>query len=64
MTAEIVDDDDNLFTTDDFDPPVDNTIPTQAEQFTARRKIEELMERRRLKSLIDDPYRDIFDEDL
>jgi hypothetical protein len=63
MTAEIVDDDDG-FTADDFDPVVDNPTPTLAEQLNARRKIEELMERRRLKSLIDDPYRDIFDEDL
>jgi hypothetical protein len=63
MTAEIVDDDDG-FTADDFDPVVDNPIPTLPEQLNARRKIEELMERRRLKSLIDDPYRDVFDEDL
>lgn len=64
MTAEIVDDDDSAFPAEDFEPVVDKTTPTLTEQFTARRKIEELMERRRLKSLIDDPYRDILDEDL
>lgn len=64
MAAEIVDDDDSVFTADDFEPVVDNTPPTLAEQSNARRKIEELMERRRLKSLIDDPYRNLFDEDL
>jgi len=64
MTAEIVDDDDSGFTADDFDPVVDNPIPNLTEQLNARRKIEELMERRRLKRLIDDPYRDLFDEDL
>jgi hypothetical protein len=64
MSVEIVDDDEGGFTNDDFDPNVDNSIPTLSEQSNARRRIEELMERRRLKSLIDDPYRDDFDADL
>jgi hypothetical protein len=63
MTVEIVDDD-SPFTADDFDPVVDDTAPSMTGEFTARRKIEELMERRRLRSLINDPYRDFFDEDL
>ena len=64
MSVEIVDDDEGSFTADDFDPVIDNNVPTLSEQSNARRRIEELMERRRLRSLIDDPYRDDFDADL
>lgn len=63
MSVELVDDDDS-YTADDFDAAADNKTPNPGEQSTARRKIEELMERRRLKSLIDDPYRDDLYEDL
>ncbi len=62
MSSEIVDDDAD-FSSDDFDPAIETTPPTAKEQSDARRRIEEMMERRRLKSLLDDPYRDTFDED-
>jgi hypothetical protein len=64
MAGEIVDDDDNGFSNDDLDPAIDGNIPNLSEQSTARRKIEELMERRRLRQLIDDPYQDDLDGEL
>lgn len=64
MAGEIVDDDDNGFANDDQDPAIEGNIPNLSEQSNARRKIEEIMERRRLKRLIDDPYREDFDADL
>ncbi len=64
MSTEIVDDDDAGFTSEDFDPAIDAGQPSAKEQSDARRRIEELMERRRLKSLLDDPYRDLFDDDI
>ena len=63
MSTEIVDDEENGFTVDDFDPAVES-LPTVKQQSDARRRIEELMERRRLKSLLDDPYREDPEIDL
>ncbi|MEJ2466823.1 MAG: hypothetical protein P8045_14155 [Candidatus Thiodiazotropha sp.] len=62
MSREIVDDDDD-FSADDFDPTIESSAPTAKDKSDARRRIEEMMELRRLKSLLDDPYRDTFDED-
>ncbi|MEJ2456340.1 MAG: hypothetical protein P8103_19625 [Candidatus Thiodiazotropha sp.] len=64
MSNEIVDDDENGFSADEFEPVIDTSVPAIKEQSDARRRIEELMERRRLKALLDDPYRDEFEEDL
>ncbi len=64
MSSEIADDDDSGFSADDFEPAIDTSMPAIKEQSDARRRIEELMERRRLKALLDDPYRDEFDEEL
>ena len=63
MSSEIADEDESGFAAEEYEPVIDNTPPTIKEQSNARRRIEELMERRRLKSLIDDPYRDFFEED-
>jgi hypothetical protein len=64
MSSEIVDDDDSGYSADEFEPVLDTSMPAIKEQSDARHRIEELMERRRLKALLDDPYRDEFDEDL
>jgi hypothetical protein len=65
MSSEIADDDIDEFSDDDFDPAVAPPPLDIKEQHTdARRRIEELMERRRLKDLLEDPYKDMFDEDL
>lgn len=64
MSCEIADDDDGDFSPDDIDPVVDSEMPNINQPCDARRRIEELMERRRLKALLDDPYQDKFDEDL
>jgi len=64
MSTEIADDDEAGFTSEDFDPVIDASPPPAKDQSDARRRIEELMERRRLKALLDDPYHDTFDDDL
>ncbi len=64
MSTEIAEDDEAGFTSDEFDPAIDASPPPAKEQSDARRRIEELMERRRLKALLDDPYRDTFEDDL
>lgn len=64
MAGEIADNDDNDFAEEDPDPAIEGNFPNLNEQSNARRRIEEIMERRRLKQLIDDPYRDDFDADL
>lgn len=65
MSSEIADEDDDDFSTDDSAPEIETSLPNVNELHSdARRRIEELMERRRLKDLLEDPYRDIFDEDL
>ena len=63
MSTEIVEDDDNDLSADDIMSAIESRLPDKA-QTDARRRIEELMERRRLKSLLNDPYREDFEEDL
>jgi hypothetical protein len=63
MSNEIVDDEDSDFMTEEVDPF--DEPPSRTKNGTdARRRIEELMERRRLKGLIDDPYFDDIDGEL
>ncbi len=65
MSSEIADDDIDDFSADDFDPAVDTPPPgIKVQHSDARRRVEDLMERRRLKALLEDPYKDLFDEDL
>jgi hypothetical protein len=65
MSNDIEDEDDDGFSEEDeFEPEEDSNPPPIKGQTDARRRIEELMERRRLKSLLDDPYQDLLDEDL
>lgn len=62
MSTEILDDEESGFTSDDFDPIVESA--TGGRHSDARRRIEELMERRHLETLLDDPYRDLLDDDF
>jgi hypothetical protein len=64
MSNEIEDEDEDGFSDDEFEPEDDTDPPPIKGKSDARRRIEELMERRRLKSLLDDPYQDMFEEDL
>jgi hypothetical protein len=58
-----VDDEDSDFATEDLEQ-LDDVPSGIKEGIDARRRIEELMERRHLKGLIDDPYSDDVDEEL
>jgi hypothetical protein len=61
MSEEILDDDDSDFTTEENEP-VFESQPASKAQPEARRRIEELMEQRRLKALLDDPYQEAFED--
>ncbi|MGD8909404.1 MAG: hypothetical protein PVF13_09825 [Chromatiales bacterium] len=64
MSDIIEDEDDDGFSDSEFEPEDTTNSPPIKGKSDARRRIEELMERRRLRNQLDDPYREMFDEDL
>ncbi len=61
MREEILDEDDSDFATEWSDAAIESK-PAREAQPDARRRIEELMDLRRLESLLDDPFREGIEE--
>ena len=61
MREEILDEDDDDFATEWSDAAIESK-PAHEAQPDARRRIEELMDLRRLESLLDDPFREGIEE--